>query len=43
MYLEIGTVDLQLGTIVTTVVSKFPISPLRLPNRLYHVNHVIQI
>lgn len=43
MYLKIGTIDLKIGTIVTIVVSKFPISLLRLPNRLYHVNHVIQI
>lgn len=43
MYLEIGTINLKPGTIVTTVVSKFPTSLLRLPNRLYHMNHVIQI
>lgn len=45
MYLEIhvGTINSKPGTIVTTVVSKFPISLLRLPNRRYHMNHVLQI
>lgn len=43
MYLEIGTINLKPETIVTAVVSKFPISLLRLPSRLYHMNNVIQI